>query len=393
MPADPIHALTRREWLSASLLSTGALLVGLDNLPDSQSAPAQSQRTGAKLLGTIPFLRESSLPTETLLGEELDGRLYADLSKLIPLETATASPHFYVRTRASHLLDQRKPWSVRLGSNEHAVEISSEELQRQSRPQGLHLMECAGNTREAHFGMLSVADWTGVPIQFLLDRLPAADAASRILISGFDEYATASQTSRPGGSWIFSRPELVSSGAFVATQMNGEPLTADHGAPLRLVVPNWYGCVCIKWLNSISLVDDSAPSTSHMADFAFRTHQTGSPALARDFQPATIDAAAMPIRVEQWTIGNRIQYRVVGIVWGGSQPVKQLEIRFNPDEDFVPVESFHQTANDPWTFWTHTWAPAKRDTYVIRLRVAAPQMRTRRLDMGFYARTVEITEI
>ena len=393
MPADPIHALTRREWLSASLLSTGALLVGLDNLPDSQSAPAQSQRTGAKLLGTIPFLRESSLPTETLLGEELDGRLYADLSKLIPLETATASPHFYVRTRASHLLDQRKPWSVRLGSNEHAVEISSEELQRQSRPQGLQLMECAGNTREAHFGMLSVADWTGVPIQFLLDRLPAADAASRILISGFDEYATASQTSRPGGSWIFSRPELASSGAFVATQMNGEPLTADHGAPLRLVVPNWYGCVCIKWLNSISLVDDSAPSTSHMADFAFRTHQTGSPALARDFQPATIDAAAMPIRVEQWTIGNRIEYRVVGIVWGGSQPVKQLEIRFNPDEDFVPVESFHQTANDPWTFWTHTWAPAKRDTYVIRLRVAAPQMRTRRLDMGFYARTVEITEI
>ncbi len=70
-----------------------------------------------------------------------------------------------------------------------------------------------------------------------------------------------------------------------------------------------------------------------------------------------------------------------------------LEIRFNSGEDFVPVENFEQTANDPWSFWTHPWTPIKPGTYFVQLRAKDISVPARRLDAGYYIRSVAITEI
>jgi DMSO/TMAO reductase YedYZ molybdopterin-dependent catalytic subunit len=270
---------------------------------------------------------------------------------------------------------------------------TSEELKRAAKPVGLHLMECAGNVPQAHFGLISVANWAGVPIAELLENTGARPQGSRVLITGFDQYATKSRTSVPGASWIFSLKELKAAQAFLATEMNGEPLTEDHGAPIRLVVPGWYGCTCIKWVERITFVGDGVEPTSQMQEYAGRTHQRGLPALARDFQPAMIDPAAMPVRIEKWFVEGKIKYRVVGIAWGGTAPVKTLMIRFNPDEDYVQVDRFEQSKNDPWTLWTHAWSPKEPGKYSIRLAIKDPGVRTRRLDTGYYVRTVEISEV
>jgi DMSO/TMAO reductase YedYZ molybdopterin-dependent catalytic subunit len=232
-----------------------------------------------------------------------------------------------------------------------------------------------------------------VPLSELLSRASFKHNASRVMVSGFDSYSSSSKTSIAGADWIFTPDELGAAKAFLATKMNGQPLTRDHGAPLRLVVPGWYGCTCIKWVTEIKLVSNDAEATSQMREFAARTHQTGVPALAGDYRPAIIDQAAMPIRVEKWLVSGKLKYRVVGILWGGSRPVKRLEIRFNPDEDYVPVSEFSHTSNDPWTFWSHAWEPKAPGTYMIRLRVADPPVTTKRLDSAYYLRMVEITEI
>ena len=101
----------------------------------------------------------------------------------------------------------------------------------------------------------------------------------------------------------------------------------------------------------------------------------------------------MPIRVEKWLVDRKIKYRVVGIAWGGSRPVSGLEIGFNADEDFVPIQDFAQTVNDPWSFWTHPWTPTKPDVYFIQLRVKDNWVTTRRLNSGNYVRSVLIKEI
>jgi hypothetical protein len=121
--------------------------------------------------------------------------------------------------------------------------------------------------------------------------------------------------------------------------------------------------------------------------------QTGVPQLAREYRPAVIETAGMPIRVEKWLVDEKIIYRVVGILWGGSRPVKALEIRFNPEEDYVAVGNLEQIGNQAWSFWTHAWTPKQPGTYLIRLRVGDPGVIARRLDAGYYLRSVEITEV
>jgi len=292
------------------------------------------------------------------------------------------------------LLDSDKTWQIRLGGLvDKTATLRMEDLKRGARPAGLHLMECSGNTRATRYGMISVADWCGAPMSDLLELCKSKPQATRVVVSGFDSYSARSATSLPGADWVFTVEQLKASKAFLATEMNGQPLNKDHGAPVRLLVPGWYGCASIKWVNAITLVDENFLATSQMQEFAARTHQQGVPKLARDYRPAMIDQAAMPIRVEKWFVDSRIKYLVVGILWGGSRLVKALEIRFNPEEDYVRVAHFSQTANDPWSFWSHAWTPKTVGTYMIRLRVADPLVETKRLDSGYYVRSIEVTEI
>lgn len=393
--------LTRREFGTQALMCSGAVLAGFEQVAWPVPSPARLQERPAKdhfssgrRLGTVEFVNPRRSEMEVAEGSELDGRLYTDLSKLSLQEPSIATERFYIRTRVSKLLPDPKSWRVQIaGLAEKPHSHTIEELRSAAKPIGLHLMECAGNVAQTNFGMISVADWAGVPITELLPSSGAKAQASRVLVTGFDEYATKSMTSVPGASWVFTVNDLQAAGAFLATEMNGNPLTPDHGSPLRLVVPGWYGCTCIKWVTAISFVDDSAEATSQMQEYAGRTHQKGLPALARDFQPAIIDQAAMPTRIEKWLVEEKIKYRVVGIAWGGNTLVKSLLIRFNPEEDYVPVDHFTQTKNDPWTLWAHAWSPKQPGTYSIRLMVKDPAVRTRRLDSGYYVRSVEISEV
>lgn len=386
----------RRELLRGSLVAGGTLLLGFDEVawPKPLQEGAKNPLAGGKQLGVVKFSQEARVPLETAFGDGLDGRMYTDLSSLSPQTAITPTESFYIRTRASELLDTRTPWAVRLGGLvTKPFELNLDELKKTAKPRGIHLMECAGNARSVHFGLMSAADWTGVPLSDLLENVKAKSQSTRVLVSGFDTYPTKSVSSQPGASWIFTAEELKSARAFLATEMNGSPLTKEHGAPIRLMVPGWYGCACIKWVNEITLVEDGAEVTSQMQEFAGRTQQQGVPKVVRDYKPATIEQAAMPTRIEKWQVGEHIQYRVTGILWGGSRPVKGLEIRFNPEEEYVPVESVQQKANDPWSFWMHTWDPKQTGTYLIRLRTNDAQIAARRLDAGYYVRSVEITEV
>lgn len=397
--AEVIEGLTirqsRREFLRASLLGSGALLVGFDKLRGFASGQndATDPFQGGQQLGILEFTGESRESLDTIIGNGLDARQFSDLSTLTAEHLVTPIEKFYVRTTASELLDTSKPWTIKVsGLVEQAVRLKFDELSKSAKPMSLHLMECSGNARATRFALLSVADWTGVPLSDLLaSRIKPK--TNRVMVSGFDQYTMRSATSVPGADWIFTLEQLDSAKAFLATQMNGQPLTKDHGAPVRLVVPGWYGCTCIKWVNAITFVNDDAEATSQMQEFAARTHQQGVPKLANAYKPASIDQAAMPIRVEKWLVNGKIKYRVTGILWGGSRPIKTLEIRFNPEEDYVRVDKFSQTRNDPWSFWSHAWTPKTPGVYLIRLRVGDPDVETKRLDSGHYVRSVEVTEV
>lgn len=387
---------SRREFFVSAALAGATVFCSLQDLisPGGEQPQGVRSVSGGKFLGVVPFTGESRIPMGQAFGAELDGRLYTDLTGFSVENPVTPVEEFYVRTRASSLLDATRPWSIRVGGElQKPFELSMEEVKKMIKPMGRHLLECAGNARSAHFGMMSVADWSGVEISEIQDRARLKPSASRVLVSGFDTYAAKSASSVPGASWIFTIDDLHAAGAFLATEMNGTPLTKDHGAPVRLVVPGWYGCACIKWANEITFTSDNEPATLQMQEYATRTMQKGVPKLARDYQRAVIEQAAMPIRIEKWAVDSKLIYRVVGILWGGSVPIRRLQIRFNPDEEYVDVPEFVQERNDPWSFWSCVWQPKQPGTYLIRLAIAEPRVATRRLDAGYYMRSVDIAEV
>ena len=343
-------------------------------------------------MGAAAFVGESERPFEQAFNSGLDGRLYTDLSKLEPTNLVTPSEAFYIRTRYPDLLVPEARWRISvLGLPGSPIDLFLDELLPQAVEQGTQLMECSGNTRSASFGLLSSADWTGIRLLDAIARFEIPAGATRLLVSGFDQYSQPSERSTPGASWVFTFDQLEQSGAFLATELNGAPLPADHGAPVRLVVPGWYGCTCIKWVNELRFVGEDEPATSQMREFASRTHQSGTPELARDYLPAEIDLAAMPVRVEKWLVSGAIRYRVVGVQWGGAARTDQLEIRFGQGP-WQPI-CMTNVSQAPWALWEHPWRPAAPGVYAITLRAADPSIRTRRLDTGYYLREVAIDQI
>ena len=329
-----------------------------------------------------------------VLGSGLDARLITDLSTLTSERLITPNDQFFIRTSLPDQLDFQAHWKIAIqGLVKTPQVLTMDDLGPMVEPRGTQLVECAGNPRVYQFGLISAANWAGIPLTKLRPRLEPRDKAASVLISGFDRHSQLSKNSLAGASWVFTWDQLESCGAFLATEMNGQPLSHDHGAPIRLVMPGWYGCTWVKWVNEIALVDTDAPATSQMREFADRTHQDGIHTLARDYQPATIDLAAMPVRIEEWWIEDQLWYRVVGILWGGASRTRALQIRFNSDMDYVPVECYDHQSNATWTLWTHFWRPKAPGRYWIQLRVADSQVRTRRLDLGYYSRKVIISRV
>lgn len=372
-----MHPVTRRRFLEASL---GAAAAAWRADPD-------------RVLGTLPFLGEGSFPLERTIGEGLGRRRALDLSTLRPGSLITPSERFFVRTGCPEPLPPTESWSVRLrGLVETPLEIPVETLGREAVDMGAQLLECAGNSRAARFGLMSAARFSGVKLERVLDRARLRPGAKRVLVSGFDEHSVLDPGSVSGASWIFGLDEVREAGAFLATGMNGAPLGPDHGHPLRLVVPGWYACTAIKWVNEILLVDDDVPATEHMREYAGRTHQDpAGPTLAREFQPARIDPAALPVRVEKReTREGRISYRIVGVLWGGPIPAGALAIRLDGRQPSTPVQRVEADVPGAWTLWSHDTGVLAPGRHRVELAVLDPATRSRRLEAGFYAREIAV---
>jgi DMSO/TMAO reductase YedYZ molybdopterin-dependent catalytic subunit len=380
----------------ASLVDPGSVLAHL--IAEQVTQPCGDERALGDLVATLPLSRAGGLlqPFGVKIGGPgLDARSNTDLSELQPDRLTTPTEQVYVRTECPQgVASHHGPWSIKAsGLLARAGTVTLEDLTREARAMGAHLLECAGNNNPANFGLMSIAEWEGVPLAEVVSKLRPSSDATAVLVNGVDPDLP-SKTSLAGASWVFPLASLDLLGAFLAVRMNGDSLPPDHGRPVRLAVPGWYGCAWIKWVDEIRFVDGSEPATSQMREFAARTHQTAVHDLASVYAPAVIQTAATPVRVEKRRTAAGIEYRVVGIVWGGTRAVDRLAIRFG---DGDPWKSFEicpapQSAAI-WSLWTYRWKPATPGLYSIALQVPDATVPQRRLENGYYIRQVRIDEV
>jgi DMSO/TMAO reductase YedYZ molybdopterin-dependent catalytic subunit len=125
-------------------------------------------------------------------------------------------------------------------------------------------LECAGNGRrfldppvpgeQWGLGAVGTANWTGASLASVLDGIPVSGAVE-ILFRGADEGTPKDLGRRIAFERALPIETALNGNVLVATQMNGEPIPREHGGPIRLIVPSWYGMASVKWLAEIELLD------------------------------------------------------------------------------------------------------------------------------------------
>ncbi|WP_328929408.1 sulfite oxidase [Streptomyces sp. NBC_00190] len=252
-------------------------------------------------------------------------------------------------------------------------------------------MECAGNGRARLsprpvsqpwlVEAVGTADWTGVPLRAVLAEAGVERDAVEAVFTGADHGVERGveqdyQRSLPLSVATGDDPEVL-----IAYAMNGLPLPPQHGCPLRLVVPGWYGMAHVKWLREITLVD--APFTGFQQAVAYRYRQDpddpGEP-VTRIAPRALMVPPGFPDFMSRVRVVPAGPVRLEGRAWSGYGPVARVEVSSDGGSSWSEADLAPQGAHRwAWQAWHHTWT-ATPGSHTLLARATDAEGRTQPLE-------------
>ena len=154
-------------------------------------------------------------------------------------------------------------WRLKIaGLVARSIELTLDEIKKRPRRTIPVIMECAGNGRALFtprrisqpslLEAIGTAEWTGMPLGTILQEAGVSTAAAEIVLTGLDRGVEGDQIQFYQRSLTVD--EAMRDAVLLVYEMNGEPLPPQHGYPLRLLMPGWYGMASVKWLDRIEAV-------------------------------------------------------------------------------------------------------------------------------------------
>lgn len=197
-------------------------------------------------------------------------------------------------------------------------------------------MECAGNGRATisprwqsqpwHHEAIGTAEWTGTPLKALLERAGLQPRACDIVFTGRDRGIDGGNEQNFARSLV---PALAQSDdVLVAWAMNGAPLLPQHGFPLRLVVPGWFGMASVKWLERIEAIDRPFDGYQQTGTYIFREtpDEPGTPVTTLRVKSLMVPPG-IPDFYSRTRIAEPGPITLFGRAWSGAGvPVTKVEV-------------------------------------------------------------------
>jgi DMSO/TMAO reductase YedYZ molybdopterin-dependent catalytic subunit len=231
--------------------------------------------------------------------------------------------------------------------------------------------ECSGNRRPTQ-GLSGNGKWTGLPLKTLLDSAGVKAAAREFVFFGADhgeeevEFRTQKYKLEQNFGRSLNREKALSGDPFLAWSLNGEPLTKHQGAPLRLLVPGWYGVSNVKWLSHIHLQEDA-----FMGKFQTRWYRTVKGEMI-DGQMVWNETAVTHMQLKSFiarVTKNGEQYKVTGVVLNDGTPIKTVEVKVD-DGQWQPATMDPSTKEKySWKLFHYTWTGATPGEHTLVSRV------------------------
>ena len=300
-----------------------------------------------------------------------------DLRTLTSLTTPAEEFFAFHQTKTVEV--NASTWRLRIGGLvKQPVELSLDDLRaRPGRRELPVTIECSGNSGDPRLmnGLVSSAVWSGVGLGDVLKECSPSAEAREVVFLGMDveedkkwEAGNASYPSPHG--WSLYMQDALAPDNLLAFFMNGAPLPREHGFPLRLVMPGWYGMSQIKWLTRIEVIDRPYEGR-HMARNYQSLRAVKSPegTLWLDTSISRNNLKSVVARVTRRAVGKRFEYKIAGAAWGG--PVRIAGIEFQIDGGAWAPASIDQRSGDAaWVLWSAPWRELPAGEHVVVSRAA-----------------------
>jgi DMSO/TMAO reductase YedYZ molybdopterin-dependent catalytic subunit len=365
------HDVSRR----ALLKGAGATLAGLSVIQVAGSAQAfAGDSEDGQVVPWLDVPPPNPLPqviVRQLDWEQLDSRL------------TPQDQFFVVQHYGQPVLSESAYRLGVVGLVANTQSLTLADLKARARQEIEFTLECSGNTGLPFFiGGVGNAIWAGTPLASVLERACVLDDAVEVVFWGADS----------GPVTIRDNSGVISSGTSGATvpddsggldltiteqfarsmsvedaldpdnllcyEMNGAPLPPEHGFPVRLIAPGWYGVANVKWLTRIEVVDRRYAGRFMARDYVSIREEQRDGKTVWTFSTVGHDRLkSAPAKVTR--DGDR--YAVVGVAWGA--PIAAVEVRID-DGPWIEARLKRQHARRhkaggrsefAWRFWTYDW--------------------------------------
>jgi DMSO/TMAO reductase YedYZ molybdopterin-dependent catalytic subunit len=269
-------------------------------------------------------------------------------------------------------------WRLTLGGEvETELSLSLDDLRSRPAQTLAVTLECAGNGRAKLsprpvsqpwlLEAVGTAEWTGTPLRGLLEEAGVGDRAVEVLFRGLDRGVEGGETQQYERSLPLteaSRPEVL-----LAYEMNGDPLPPQHGYPMRLIVPGWYGMTSVKWLERITVLDSPFGGYQQARGYRFRQtpDEEGEPVarmVPRSLMipPGIPDFASRERHIEpgDWILRGR--------AWSGFGAVERVEVSDDGGATWSDARLGEQGSRWAWRSWEWNWDAGEPGRYELCCR-------------------------
>ncbi|MBI3855121.1 MAG: molybdopterin-dependent oxidoreductase [Planctomycetes bacterium] len=312
----------------------------------------------------------------------------------------TPYEHFYVRCHGTQPVVDPATYALTVeGLVERTLRLSLEDLQKLPKVSVSATLQCAGSRRNEHnhvkpvagvlwdAGAISTAEWRGLRLSVLLERAGLKPAAKQLWFDGLDTVTLKDRQTVFGGGVPLEkamRPETI-----VALEMNGSPLSREHGFPARTIVPGFIGARSVKWLGRIVVAD--RPSENN---FVARDYKLFPPeAAAETVKPAEFEpiyeniltsALCRPLAGQTLKAGRT---QAAGYALPPGSPggaIGGVEVSPDGGATWVPATLTGKDQPFSWRLWTADLdlTPGAR-TLVVRAKDAAGALQPERAPWNF----------
>lgn len=352
--------LTRRDMLRTSLAATA---LALGRLPASALGLDEPEE-GATL---VPFLDpQPTDPKRPMLQ-------WDQLSRWI-----TPEPDLFAVSHYGTPTVDAEKWSLDItGLVRKQKSLALDQIKTRPRREIIATLECSGNGASARFmGAVGNVKWTGTPLGPLLRECGVKDDGIEIVFFGADQKTEKIRDQEYSQNFArsLSTADALSGKVLLAYEMNGKPLSAEHGFPMRLVVPGWYGIAWVKWLNRIEVHDRRYMSKFMAREYVtIRGEEEDGQTTWRETSVSLMNVKSIVARVVRLKGGH---LRVSGAAWSNGAPIKTVELQINGGPWRATQLDQEQKAPYAWTFWSYDWKNPSAGEHTLVSRASDQKGRT-----------------